>query len=169
MTITNTIWNKFDLRVRKPEKGVAPVVLTGDQLFEKVKYMHNKFGKPFAKDLVKSGWKKKSIFFELPYRKSMYVRHFLDATHIEKKNVFDSIIGTLLNVLGKSKDGINARLDLMDLGIKTELAPVNDGKHTFLPPVAHTLSRKEKKYYVSFFMKLKFQKGTHQTSVIWYL
>jgi hypothetical protein len=39
----------------KPEKGVAPVALTSDQLFEKVKDMSNKFGKPFAKDLVKSG------------------------------------------------------------------------------------------------------------------
>jgi len=142
----------------KPEKGVAPVALTGDQLFEKVKDMSNKFGKPFAKDLVKSGWKKKSIFFELPYWKSLYVRHFLDVMHIEK-NVFDSIIGTLLNVLGKSKDSINGRLDLIDMGIRTELAPVEDGKRTFLPPAAHTLSRKEKKVLCQVLHEVKVPEG----------
>ncbi|GAU18203.1 hypothetical protein TSUD_26670 [Trifolium subterraneum] len=70
--------------------------------------MSNKFGKPFADELVTGGWKKKSIFFELPYWKSLYVRHFLDVMHIEK-NVFESVIGTLLNIPGKSKDSINAR------------------------------------------------------------
>lgn len=74
---------------------------------------------------------------------------------ILKKNVFDSIIGTLLNVLGKSKDSINARLDLIDMGIRTELAPVEDGKRTFLPPAAHTLSRKEKKVLCQFLHEVK--------------
>ena len=42
----------------------------------------------------------------------MYVRHFLDVMHIEK-NVFDSVIGTLLNIKGKSKDGLKAREDMV--------------------------------------------------------
>ena len=75
-----------------------------------------------------------------------------------KKNIFDSIIGTLLNVLGKSKDSINARLDLIDMGIRTELAPVEDGKRTFLPPAAHTLSRKEKKVLCQFLHEVKVPK-----------
>jgi len=120
-----------------------PELLFGDKVFHKVKNINNKFGKTFAADLVTSGWKKKSIFFELPYWKSLYVRYFLDVMHIEK-NVFDSVIGTLLNVPGKYKDGINARLDLLDMGIRTELTPIKKGKRQYLPLVDYTLSRKEK-------------------------
>ena len=47
---------------------------------------------------------KKSIFFDLPYWKDLYVRHNLDVMHIEK-NVCEILIGTLLNMPGKTKDG----------------------------------------------------------------
>ena len=79
------------------EEARAPSPLTGEQLFKKVRNLSDNFGKVFAKDLVTSGWKKKSVFFQLPYWKSLYVRHFLDVMHIEK-NVCDSVISTLLNV-----------------------------------------------------------------------
>ena len=42
--------------------------------------------------------------------------------HIEK-NVCESIVGTLLNIQGKTKDGLNARLDLMEMGLRSELTP----------------------------------------------
>ncbi|GJY50864.1 hypothetical protein Tco_0441711 [Tanacetum coccineum] len=42
-----------------------------------------------------------------------------------EKNVAESIIGTLLHVLGKTKDGWNARLDLAELGVKPELFAIN--------------------------------------------
>nr|GEY52177.1 hypothetical protein [Tanacetum cinerariifolium] len=38
-----------------------------------------------------------------------------------KKNVAESLVGTLLHVSGKTKDGVNARLDLAELGVKPEL------------------------------------------------
>ncbi|XP_020234423.1 uncharacterized protein LOC109814420 [Cajanus cajan] len=79
------------------EEGRAPELLYGDKVFEKVKDITNKFGKPFAANLVTSGWKK-------------------------------SVIGTLLNVPGKSKDGINSRLDLLNMGIRIELGPIKKGK-----------------------------------------
>ena len=47
--------------------------------------------------------------------------------HIEK-NVCDSVIGTLLNVLGKTKDGVKSRMDLLKLGIRQELTPVKKEK-----------------------------------------
>ncbi|XP_057452852.1 uncharacterized protein LOC130744712 [Lotus japonicus] len=131
------------------EERIAPVPLDGDGLFEKVKYLDCKFGKDFAKELPSLGWKKKSIFFELPYWKSLHVRHFLDVMHIEK-NVCDSVIVTLLHVPGKTKDSINARLDLLKMGIRTELEPVQKGKRTYLPPAAHTLSRNEKIVFCDF-------------------
>jgi len=36
--------------------------------------------------------------------------------HVEK-NVYDSLIGTLLNIQGKTKDGVNARLNLVEMKI----------------------------------------------------
>ncbi|XP_074336479.1 uncharacterized protein LOC141673626 [Apium graveolens] len=63
--------------------------------------------------------------------------------HIEK-NVCESIIGTLLNIPGKIKDGKKARLDLQEIGVRTELAPQQSGKRAYLPSACYTLSRKEK-------------------------
>lgn len=40
--------------------------------------------------------------------------------HIEK-NVCESIYDTLLNIPGKSRDGLNTRLDLVDMEIGTNL------------------------------------------------
>ncbi|PNX72846.1 hypothetical protein L195_g028743, partial [Trifolium pratense] len=142
----------------KSEEARAPLFLTGDELHEKVKHLSNKFGKPFASELVTGGWKKKSIFFELPYWKSLYVRHFLDVMHIEK-NVFESVIGTLLNVPGKSKDGIKARLDLQTMRLRKGLHPVKKGSRTYLPPAAHTLSRKEKTKLCRFLHEVKVPEG----------
>ena len=42
--------------------------------------------------------------------------------HIEK-NVCDNLIGTILNLDGKTKDNMKARLDLKEMGIRHELHP----------------------------------------------
>jgi hypothetical protein len=42
--------------------------------------------------------------------------------HVEK-SVFESTIGLLLDIIGKTKDGLNARKDLQALGIREELHP----------------------------------------------
>ena len=56
--------------------------------------------------------------------------HNLDVMHIEK-NVCGSIINTLLQVKRKSKDHLNARLDLEEMGLKPLLHPVQaDGVPT---------------------------------------
>ena len=47
------------------------------------------------------------------------MRHNLDVMHVEK-NVASSIVPTLLHC-GKSKDGLNARKDLQNLGIRKDL------------------------------------------------
>ncbi|CAM8957154.1 unnamed protein product [Rhodiola kirilowii] len=64
--------------------------------------------------------------------------------HVEK-NICDSLIGTLLNIPGKTKDGLKARLDMLDMNIRTKLAPQTEGKRTYLPPSCTTLSKNEKK------------------------
>ena len=56
-------------------------------------------------------WRKKSIFYELPYWAEIELKHNLDVMHIEK-NICDSLLGTLMGDPHKSKDTDNARRDL---------------------------------------------------------
>ena len=42
--------------------------------------------------------------------------------HLEK-NVFESTIGVLLDIKGKTMDGIKSRTDLVNLGIRPDLHP----------------------------------------------
>ncbi|KAG8499629.1 hypothetical protein CXB51_006113 [Gossypium anomalum] len=92
-------------------------------------------------------WKKRSIFFELPYWEHNILRHNLDVMHIEK-NVCENIIGTILNVDGKSKDNLQSRLDLVDMRIRRDLHPqvLPNGKYR-LPPSIFSMSKKEKEVF----------------------
>ena len=88
-------------------------------------------------------WKKKSTFFDLEYWKYIHVRHNLDVIHIEK-NICESIIGTLLNIPSKTNDGLNSRLNLIEMGLRCELGPRFEANRTYLPPTCYTLSKVEK-------------------------
>ncbi|KAL4020803.1 hypothetical protein IC575_019590 [Cucumis melo] len=128
------------------ELELAPEPLSGEEIFiQTSKYKHS-FGKRTMNEnnseMSSSGtyWKKKSIFFELEYWKFLDVRHCLDVMHIEK-NVCANLIGTLLDIPGKTKDGVKSRLDLVELNIRSELAPQVGEKKIFLPPACYTLSR----------------------------
>nr|AAC97237.1 putative TNP2-like transposon protein [Arabidopsis thaliana] len=92
-----------------------------------------------------SRWKKRSIFFKLSYWEDLPVRHNLDVMHVER-NVGASIVSTLLHC-GKSKDGLNARKDLQDLGVRKDLHPNAQGKRTYLPAAPWSLSKSEKKTF----------------------
>ncbi|CAM8884970.1 unnamed protein product [Rhodiola kirilowii] len=63
--------------------------------------------------------------------------------HVEK-NICESLLGTLLNIPGKTNDGVNARLDMLEMNIRTKLAPEPPGQRTYLPPSCTTLSKSEK-------------------------
>ncbi|KAI5351555.1 hypothetical protein L3X38_004446 [Prunus dulcis] len=130
----------------KPEYGIPPEPLTGEEMLH----------------MVENGdrvcWKKKSIFFDLEYWKYLPVRHALDVMHIEK-NVCDSIIGTLLEIPGKNKDGIAARIDLLNMGVKTDLQPEYGERRTRLPPGPWNLSRAEKREVCNSFYGMKVPEG----------
>jgi hypothetical protein len=65
--------------------------------------------------------------------------------HVEK-GVFESTIGLLLDILSKTKDGLNVHKDLQTLGIREELHPqVRPNGKVYLPPVSYTLTTKEKR------------------------
>jgi hypothetical protein len=77
---------------------------------------------------IETTFRKRSVFFQLPYWETLLVRHNLDAMHIEK-NMFDNIVNTLLDVDKKSKDLVNARLDLKDMNIREGLHADLDQNH----------------------------------------
>jgi hypothetical protein len=88
-------------------------------------------------------WKKQSIFRELPYWEDLDVRHSIDVIHIEK-NVCKSLLGTLLNTDGKTRDHRHARADLKKIGIRPELWLDDSVKGMELPTSCITLSKYEK-------------------------
>jgi len=98
----------------------APSSLSGSDIFKQVEGVNVTFGKPLETtnaskrargnnvDAVGSDqWRKRSIFFDLPYWETNLLRHCLDVMHIEK-NVCDNVLYTLLNDPKKSKDNIKA-------------------------------------------------------------
>ncbi|XP_074342713.1 uncharacterized protein LOC141680130 [Apium graveolens] len=115
------------------EKGVAPVPLTGEEVFQRVQHLRaHVFGKKQRQPRWKKGeprpvWKKVSIFFQLEYWEFFPVRHVLDVMHIEK-NICEALLGTLLNIPGKTKDRESVRLDMAEMGIRMELRPKTPGK-----------------------------------------
>ena len=88
----------------------------------------------------------------------MKLRHNLDVMHIEK-NICENLIGTILNIIGKTKDTVKARLDLKDLGIKEELQLTEDGDSCEMPNARYTLSKEKKKAFCDFLREVKFPDG----------
>lgn len=135
----------------KVEDGRAPRRCTGKVVYEMVKNIQVELGKP-ARGVQKvktlTPFKKQSIFYRyLPYWKDLEVTHAIDWMHIGK-GVFDNTVGLLLDQPGKAKDGLSARRDLVQMGIRPELHPVlrPNGKF-YLPLVSHTLTREEKRAF----------------------
>ncbi|XP_071724291.1 uncharacterized protein [Rutidosis leptorrhynchoides] len=104
-------------------------------------------------------WKKRSIFFDLPYWQYNLLRHNLDVMHIEK-NVCDNLFGTLLNLDGKTKDNEKARKDLMEMGIRCDLHLVEcRNTKPYLPPACYTMSKTEKSMFLQVLKDLKVPDG----------
>src|SRR5262249_3924639 len=78
--------------------------------------------------------------------------------HIEK-NICDSLLGTLLNISSKTKDDLNARLDMIEIGIRIELASTVLKNGTFLPATCFTFSKKKKKQFCKILSKVKVSDG----------
>ena len=66
--------------------------------------------------------------------------------HIEK-NICDSIIGTLLNIEGKTKDTLKSRIDLTQLGIKKDLQVQDEGKPRDMAPDVYVLDKVKRKEF----------------------
>lgn len=88
-------------------------------------------------ELVIGPQKKKSIFFELLYWCTSFIHHCLDVIHI-KKNICESIASMLLDISNKTKDDLNARLDLVEMNIRGDQVPEKRGTHAYLPLAKYT-------------------------------
>ncbi|XP_065860347.1 uncharacterized protein [Euphorbia lathyris] len=149
----------------KPEHLPKPKELSGDDILEQLRHIPEdfKFGKPpntrkRKRDSNHLNWTKKSIFFELPYWKSLKLRHNLDVMHIEK-NICEHILGTLLNIVGKTKDNDKARLDLAEMGIRKELHLQRHGEKLLMPQACYTLTTVERKKFCQWLKAVKFPDG----------
>ncbi|WMV25531.1 hypothetical protein MTR67_018916 [Solanum verrucosum] len=110
----------------KTELRPPPPFLKGTDVLNNLQDFENVFGKK-RKRSNDGPLEKRSIFFELPYWQHNLLRHNLDVMHIEK-NIVDSILGTLLDISGKTKDHAKARYDLKDMGIRKNLHPKDTEK-----------------------------------------
>ena len=97
-------------------------------------------------------WRKESIFFELPYWSLLLISHNLDVMHIEK-NICDSILGTLLQLEGKSKDSERARLDTEDMGIRKDQHPIIENDKCTLTAALYYLDNMTRNIYANFDME----------------
>lgn len=94
--------------------------------------------------------------------------------HIEK-NICDSIVGTLLNLDGKTKDTIKYRFDMELMGIRRELHATlaGDGKY-IVHPACYTMSSHQRKAFCEFLTQIKVPDGysakvSHYVNVHTYL
>jgi hypothetical protein len=95
--------DKFNCNTKKKSPPPHP---TGHEVYEMVKDVHVVLGKwkMTGKNTGEDDmWKKQSIFWEIPYWKHLDVCHSIDVMQVEK-NVCESLLGTLLNMDGKTRD-----------------------------------------------------------------
>jgi hypothetical protein len=139
----------------KQELGAALVMPDDDKILRQLQrfdVVHEDTGRDKRQKIGQQGhganenvvWKKKSIFFTLPYWNDNLLRHNLDMMHIEK-NVMDNIIGTLLDMKEKTTDNHVACLDLHKMGLRKTFYPfTNERGKAYLPAACHTMSNEDK-------------------------
>jgi hypothetical protein len=103
--------NKNDQFNGNTKKRCPPLHVTSHEIYEMVKDVHvilcmwKKTDKNTEEE--EDMWKKQLIFWELPYWKDLDICHLIDVMHV-KKNVCESLLGTLLNIDGKTGDHVQA-------------------------------------------------------------
>jgi len=132
--------------VGKVENDVAPPCLSSEELHDVVsEYSDIVFGLHSSKQKflgfgLTHNWVKRSIFWELSYWKTNILYHNLDIMHIEK-NMFENMFNTVMDVKGKTKDNIKARLDLMLFCNRKNMELVCDGSRVAKPRASFVLEK----------------------------
>ena len=97
-------------------------------------------------------WKKKSIFWDLPYWKELEVRSSIDVMHVTK-NLCVNLLG-FLGVYGKTKDTPEAREDLQRLHEKDGVPPMQ-----YEGPASYALTKEEKEIFFECLLSMKVPSG----------
>ena len=86
------------------------------------------------------------------------MRHNIDVMHVEK-NVCESVVNTLLNIIWKTKDIEKAHLDLVDMKIRNELHLQLKGNKLLKPYACYALTLEERIEFCKFLTSVKFLDG----------
>ncbi|BBH04741.1 Ankyrin repeat family protein, partial [Prunus dulcis] len=153
-------WEKDKEFDGNTERRLRPREWSGDEILEQLNRLD--FA-PFGKQLVGQtfyhlNWTHKPMFFELPYWSKLKLRHNLDVMHVEK-NVFDTLVGTILDIEGKTKDTIKARLDLERMGIRRGLWMNRDSDKARRDLAFFSMKPNDKKEFLKFVSSVKFPDG----------
>jgi hypothetical protein len=78
-----------------------------------------------------------------------------------EKNICENLIGTLLKIVGKTNDTINAGVDLEEMGVKSNLHMVatEDGGSCKMPEAPYLLKKRKQKFFYDFISSVKFLDG----------
>nr|XP_051202323.1 uncharacterized protein LOC127315924 [Lolium perenne] len=144
------------------ERREKPAEFTPEELKEQLDWVRDVIpGKLQKKRKREDGqcWSRRSCLWDLPYWEDLKLRHNLDVMHIEK-NICDNLIGTFMNIQGKTKDTVNSRLDLEDMGIRGDLhlQPVSADSFE-MPQAWYTMSKQEKIAFCEFIKFVRFSDG----------
>ena len=143
----------------KAEHQPKPPTRTGADVFNMVKDLKVIFGKGPGSQPVPNGadkrapmWKKKSIFWELPYWEVHEVRSAIDVMHLTK-NICVNILG-FLGLYGKSKDTPEAREC-------QQRHKGRDGMHPgqFQGPASYALTKEEEEIFFEVLFSIKVPSG----------
>ncbi|KAG8379756.1 hypothetical protein BUALT_Bualt07G0122500 [Buddleja alternifolia] len=138
--------------------------LTGEELEAVVASLPTiEFGKTKDKERIEGfgethNWLKRSIFWDLPYWNTNLIRHNLDVMHIEK-NMFDNVFNTVMDVKGKSKDNLNARLDLQSICKRWDLELKEVNEKYLKPKASYTLSKDQRQIVLKWIKNLRLPDG----------
>ncbi|KAD3067311.1 hypothetical protein E3N88_35191 [Mikania micrantha] len=149
----------------KKETTGPPKRLNNNQILEQLNSLPNRVpGKHLShggikrkRDASEFNWNKKSIFFELDYWSSLELKHNLDVMHVEK-NVCESLLGTLL-MNKKSKDTLNARKDLENLGIRKNLWLTKNNNKVYQPHAPYSFTPGDRERFCKFIRGVRLPDG----------
>ncbi|XP_073222391.1 uncharacterized protein [Cicer arietinum] len=155
--------SKINFTKNRDEKDGEPYIYTGQEILEVVSNFPKVTEIGWKKKLngygVGHNWKKRSIFWDLPYWKDNLLRHNLDVMHIEK-NVFDNIFNTVMNIKGKKKDNEKARKDLSLLCFRGDLEmQVLPNRKMGKPKANYTLTSSDAKMVCKWLKELRMSYG----------
>ncbi|CAL2228637.1 unnamed protein product [Prunus armeniaca] len=143
------------------ERCLRPREWSGDEILDQLNRLDfAPFGKTVSRirPSTHMNWTHKPMFFELPYWSKLKLRHNLDVMHVEK-NVFDTLVGTILDIEGKTKDTIKARLDLERMGIRRGLWMNRDNDKARRDLAFFSMKPNDKKEFLKFVSSVKFPDG----------